>query len=700
MAVLAVQIGQCGNQLGAALFSRIAEEISIAQSADDDSRAETLADTFFREAESSPAKAPQAFARTDWQSTGSFASAGGYKLELARIDRGAWNLAPSESAYSDCNGTSSPAVARCILIDSEPGVLNACMASVYSAAPLGARDKKGFRLHGCPTFSSRNLHHSAYPSLFHWRYDRRNAICGARAAGCGNNWAVGYLREGPDKEEAIVGALQRELEKIDRSVSILLIHSLAGGTGSGLGAFVSELCRDLLGSTPTANLAVWPFASGELSVQSYNAALSLAHAYPCTNGVFLAENARFEELCRASGPSVGGPSFDDMNRGIAAAVASAALLPFHSAVVPNAPRASREPKKTAGSHNKRNSIRNRDAPSAGRSTPRQTASAAAVSPEPQARDSDECGNTDYPPLGVSPLPFVLQDLCMLPAYKLLTVFHKPIPPLSSASLDSNGAGGSPPYTQHDSPLGCDTYAGLYKQTLRLFSRRVLPLTSCIASQQCTDPGGGSRATTLSRQEIAVAASLEKGEEFYPSYPISSSAPAQTSAIRCRRGEIRKTCSDPTSNSFGRNWKSVRDTVHSGYLSKDNVQTAEERRSGGIGTVGTWAIVKGKDVDRADLEEAFRPEEQLSAVVRAWEDAPLRVIREKTSGRGGTNRRSATLISNCQTPAVALRAGLEKGKAMIAFNAYTHHYEKHGLPRSDIQESLMSLETIAQAYEML
>lgn len=55
--------------------------------------------------------------------------------------------------------------------------------------------------------------------------------------------------------------------------------SLAGGTGSGLGTYVTELLRDIYPRAFLINEVVAPFKTGEVILQSYNSLLTMAHLY-------------------------------------------------------------------------------------------------------------------------------------------------------------------------------------------------------------------------------------------------------------------------------------------------------------------------------------------------------------------------------------------------------------------------------------
>ncbi|ELU02208.1 hypothetical protein CAPTEDRAFT_136680 [Capitella teleta] len=117
-----------------------------------------------------------------------------------------------------------------------------------------------------------------------------NCVLGKR--GRGSNWALGQWRpllsritnysstgySGHQDEKVIERALEvtrKEIERCDAFTGCLLVHSLGGGTGSGLGSAFTESLRDLY---PMANLiscVVLPYASGESPLQFYNTLLSL-----------------------------------------------------------------------------------------------------------------------------------------------------------------------------------------------------------------------------------------------------------------------------------------------------------------------------------------------------------------------------------------------------------------------------------------
>lgn len=61
--------------------------------------------------------------------------------------------------------------------------------------------------------------------------------------GAGNNWAKGY-EYAESREEELLDMIDREADGSDSLEGFTLLHSIAGGTGSGLGSFLLERLND------------------------------------------------------------------------------------------------------------------------------------------------------------------------------------------------------------------------------------------------------------------------------------------------------------------------------------------------------------------------------------------------------------------------------------------------------------------------
>ncbi|XP_009819271.2 tubulin delta chain isoform X3 [Gavia stellata] len=173
-------------------------------------------------------------------------------------------------------------VARAVLVDMEPKVISQTLS-------IAAR--------------------SGY-----WKYDDRSHFC--QKQGSGNNWANGYSVHGPRHKEVIMNLVQKEAEKCDRLGGFFTITSMAGGTGSGLGAFVTQSLRDAFPTSFILNHVIWPYGTGEVIVQNYNSVLTLSHLYQSADALLVHENDVIHKIC-AQLMNIKQISFRDVNQVIA-----------------------------------------------------------------------------------------------------------------------------------------------------------------------------------------------------------------------------------------------------------------------------------------------------------------------------------------------------------------------------------------------
>ncbi|KAJ1625479.1 Tubulin/FtsZ, GTPase domain-containing protein, partial [Pavlovales sp. CCMP2436] len=96
-----------------------------------------------------------------------------------------------------------------------------------------------------------------------------------RAHGSANNWAMGFGSVAPDSLDAIADSLRRMVERMDWWSGTVITHSLAGGTGSGMGSRLLLDIRDAYPRQWLVSAAVLPFPTGDSALQNYNAALAL-----------------------------------------------------------------------------------------------------------------------------------------------------------------------------------------------------------------------------------------------------------------------------------------------------------------------------------------------------------------------------------------------------------------------------------------
>mgnify|MGYP000058948190 CR=1 FL=1 len=94
-----------------------------------------------------------------------------------------------------------------------------------------------------------------------------------------------------------MGMIQKEAEKCDSLSGFMTFMSLAGGTGSGVGAYVTQCVKDEFPHAFLLNQVVWPYSLGEVIVQNYNAVLTLSHLYQTADAVLIMENDQLHKIC-------------------------------------------------------------------------------------------------------------------------------------------------------------------------------------------------------------------------------------------------------------------------------------------------------------------------------------------------------------------------------------------------------------------
>ncbi|GLC45041.1 hypothetical protein PLESTB_001462300 [Pleodorina starrii] len=265
MPTITLQVGQCGNQVGQALFERLAAQSAAA--------ADRAADS-----------------------------------ELFR-----W--APDGRRR-----------ARCLLVDTEPKVVTSVLAA----------DREGL-------FSRQQCYMGQSGRGNNWAfgYNQLNVISqqggaaggaagaarrpGTAAAGGGGGptslgpaWVSSTATEDPSQQEfrildQLYDGIRREAEECDGCPNFLLLHSLAGGSGSGMGSRVLEHLRAAFPRATVAAASVAPRAAGDTPMQSLNAVMALSFLQAYADVVLMFSNQDLMDACQRTsvaallpGGSVGG----------------------------------------------------------------------------------------------------------------------------------------------------------------------------------------------------------------------------------------------------------------------------------------------------------------------------------------------------------------------------------------------------------
>lgn len=117
------------------------------------------------------------------------------------------------------------------------------------------------------------------------------------ASGAGNNWACGYVSYGLRCGFRVETAARKALEACDSPQAFLFVHSVGGGTGSGLGSYLLELFQDAFPELCRFNVAVYPSKHDEDVITApYNAVLATERLTAASDCVIPLENAALQNF--------------------------------------------------------------------------------------------------------------------------------------------------------------------------------------------------------------------------------------------------------------------------------------------------------------------------------------------------------------------------------------------------------------------
>merc|ERR1712038_2027802 len=145
-------------------------------------------------------------------------------------------------------------IPRAVLVDLEPGTMD-----VIKASAIGPVFKPDYLLFG--------------------------------ANGAGNNWAKGHYTEGAELVDGVLDKIRMAVEMCDAPQGFQLMHSLGGGTGSGMGTLLLLKIRDAYPDRITTTYSVYPSPKvSDTVVEPYNAVLSSHQLLENSDETFIIDN--------------------------------------------------------------------------------------------------------------------------------------------------------------------------------------------------------------------------------------------------------------------------------------------------------------------------------------------------------------------------------------------------------------------------
>uniref|UniRef100_A0A1A9V1B2 Tubulin gamma chain n=2 Tax=Glossina TaxID=44049 RepID=A0A1A9V1B2_GLOAU len=169
-------------------------------------------------------------------------------------------------------------IPRAVLLDLEPRVIHTIMSSPYAKL-----------------------------------YNPENVYLSKHGGGAGNNWASGYS-QGEKLQEEIFDIIDREADGSDSLEGFVLCHSIAGGTGSGMGSYIMERLSDRFPKKLIQTYSVFPNQDeiSDVVVQPYNSLLTLRRLTSCADCVVVLDNTALNRIA-TDRLHIQNPSFSQIN---------------------------------------------------------------------------------------------------------------------------------------------------------------------------------------------------------------------------------------------------------------------------------------------------------------------------------------------------------------------------------------------------
>uniref|UniRef100_A0A8C4LIA8 Tubulin epsilon 1 n=1 Tax=Equus asinus asinus TaxID=83772 RepID=A0A8C4LIA8_EQUAS len=106
-------------------------------------------------------------------------------------------------------------------------------------------------------------------------------------SGSGNNWAVGHKVFGSRYQEEILEKLRKSAEHCDCLQCFFVIHSMGGGTGSGLGTYLLKVLEDEFPEVYRFVTSVYPSGEDDVITSPYNSILAMKELNEHADFLFL-----------------------------------------------------------------------------------------------------------------------------------------------------------------------------------------------------------------------------------------------------------------------------------------------------------------------------------------------------------------------------------------------------------------------------
>ena len=169
-----------------------------------------------------------------------------------------------------------------------------------------------------PRVVNKLAHYGSYKTLF----NPENLFIAQDGGGAGNNWASGF-RQGEEHHEVVLDMLDRESDNSDSLEGFVLCHSIAGGTGSGMGSYLLERLNDHYPKKLVQTYSVFPSwaDASDVVVQPYNSMLTMKRLILNADAVVVLDNTALNRIA-VDRLRIDNPSVDHLNSLVATIMAA------------------------------------------------------------------------------------------------------------------------------------------------------------------------------------------------------------------------------------------------------------------------------------------------------------------------------------------------------------------------------------------
>ncbi|KAI4462174.1 tubulin [Holotrichia oblita] len=137
-------------------------------------------------------------------------------------------------------------------------------------------------------------------------------------AGAGNNWAKGHYTEGAELCDTVLDIIRKEAEGCDCLQGFQVVHSIGGGTGSGMGTLLLGKIREEYPDRIISTFSIIPSPKvSDTVVEPYNATMSVHHLVENTDETYIIDNEALYDICYRT-LKLSTPTYADLNHLISA----------------------------------------------------------------------------------------------------------------------------------------------------------------------------------------------------------------------------------------------------------------------------------------------------------------------------------------------------------------------------------------------